>query len=271
MDNWRSGGTRAEGEVGLSTLYLLGTDFRRVPWTITKKRILHWEIFDDGPHSLNRARVRELARAGRKQGVTYLVHGPICDLNPATLNPELRSIVMKRLATSLENAASLDAETWVLHPGTHGALSWVLPGIDRQVNLRSLQQLARLGRKLKVKVAIENISSGLAILGRVGDFRELYGDWTGVPDMALDLGHSHIKGETEAYLNRLGSHIVHVHAQDNKGDFDKHLAVGKGTVPWARVLRSLNKIGFKGRIIVESTSGPYSSLSKIQKLWRSLQ
>jgi len=218
LDNWRSGGTRAEGEVGLSTLYLLGTDFRRVPWTITKKRILHWEIFDDGPHSLNRARVRELAQAGRNQGVTNSVHGTICDLNPATLNPELRSIVMKRLATSLENAASLDAETWVLHPGTHGALSWVLPEINRRVNLRSLQQLATLGQKLKVKITIENISSGLAILGRVRDFRELYRDWTLAPDMALDLGHSHIKGETEAYLNRLASHIFHVHAQDNKGD-----------------------------------------------------
>ena len=160
MDNWRSGGTRAEGEVGLSTLYLLGTDFRRVPWTIRKKQIRHWEIFDDGPHSLNRARVRELALAGRNKGVTYSVHGPICDLNLATLNPELRSIVMKRLAKSVENAASLDAETWVLHPGTHGALSWVLPGMDRRVNLRSLQQLARLGEKFKVQVAMENISSG---------------------------------------------------------------------------------------------------------------
>ncbi len=271
MDNWRSGGTRAEGEVGLSTLYLLGTDFRRVPWTIRKKQILHWEIFDDGPHSLNRVRVRELAGAGRNQGVTYSVHGPICDINPATLNPELRSIVMKRLARSLENAASLDAETWVLHPGTHGALSWVLPGIDQRVNLRSLQQLAKMGQKLNVQVAIENISSGLAVLGRAGDFQTLYKNWKRAPDMALDLGHSHIKGETEAYLNRLGSHIVHVHAHDNKADFDKHLAVGKGTVPWARVLRSLNKIGFKGRIIVESTSGPYSSLSKIQTLLRSFQ
>ncbi len=210
-------------------------------------------------------------QAARDRGVSYSVHGPICDINPATLNSELDSIVMGRLARSLENAASLGAETWILHPGTHGALSWVLPGIDGRVNLRSLQQLARMGLKLKVQVAIENISSTLAILGRVGDFEKLYKEWRSAPDMALDLGHSHLRGETEEYMKRLGRHIVHVHAHDNKGDFDKHLAVGKGTVPWARVLRSLANTGFKGRIVVESTKRPFSSLSRVQKLWRSLQ
>ncbi len=249
----------------------MGTGFNRVPDTIRKRRVNHWEIFDDGPHSLNPPRVRELTRAGQNRGVSFSVHGPICDLNPASLNSELVSIVMRRLERSLENAASLRAETWVLHPGTHGALSWVLPGRDRMVNRRSLERLARLGARLKVQVAIENISSSLAILGQVRDFQQLYKQWSSAPNMALDLGHSHIKGETEEYTKWLARHIVHVHAHDNRGDLDRHLAIGKGTVPWNHVLQSLARIGFNGRIIVESTKGPFSSLSMIRKLWRSLQ
>ncbi len=249
----------------------MGTPFNRVPETIRKKQANNWEIFDDGPHTLNQSRVRELTRAARSRGVAYSVHGPICDLNPASLNPKLGGIAMRRLERSLENTAALGAETWVLHPGTHGALSWVLPGRDREVNLRSLQRLARLGAKLKVQVAIENISSSLAILSRVEDFQQLYKEWSNAPNIALDLGHSHIKGDTEEYTRLLAKHIVHVHAHDNKRDFDRHLAIGKGTVPWKPVLRSLAETGFDGWIIVESTKGPFSSLSRIQNLWRSLQ
>ncbi len=249
----------------------MGTPFNRVPETIRKRQVNNWEVFDDGPHSLNYSRVRELTRAARSRGVSFSVHAPICDLNPASLNSQLGRIAMRRLERSLENTTALGAETWVLHPGTHGALSWVLPRRDRMVNLRSLQRLARLGAKLKVQFAIENISSSLAILGQVGDFRQLYREWNSAPNIALDFGHSHIKGDTEEYTEALAGHIVHVHAHDNKGDFDRHLAIGRGTVPWKDVLRSLAETGFDGRIIVESTTGPFSSLTKIQKLWRSLQ
>ena len=203
--------------------------------------------------------------------MSYSVHGPICDINSATLNSELAPVVMERLSRSLRNAASLQAETWVLHPGTHGALSWALPGLDGGVNLRSLRKLTQMGRKLGVQVAMENISSSLAILSTVRDFRALYAGWGNAPGLALDLGHSHIRRETEAFMKRLGERIVHVHAHDNKGDFDRHLAGGSGTIPWARVLQSLLDTGFKGRIGVESTTGPFSSLSRLRRLLRSLQ
>ncbi len=120
-------------------------------------------------------------------------------------------------------------------------------------------------------VAIENISAGLAILGRVADFQRLYRGWSRQPGLALDVGHSHIKGETDLFLRKLGESIVHVHAHDNMGDFDKHLAVGGGSIRWKNVLSGLLETGFDGHIVVESVKAPFASLAKIAKLLVSLQ
>ena len=234
-------------------------------------RVRHWEIFDDGLHRLNWERVRQLVKFSAARRVSFSVHGPICDLNTATLNHELSRVVMARLESSLEHASILGAKVWVLHPGTHGALSWVLPGQDWKVNLGRVRRIQSLGRKLGVEVLIENISAGLAILGRAADFTRFYRTWHGAPDLALDFGHSHIRGETDLFLKKLGGRIRHVHASDNMGDFDKHLAVGAGSVKWRRVLASLLEMGFEGTVVVESVRGPFSSLRRIGGLLRSLQ
>ncbi len=118
---------------------------------------------------------------------------------------------------------------------------------------------------------IENISAGLAILRRVDDFQRLYQGWNKPPGLVLDVGHSHITGETHLFINRLGERIVHVHAHDNTGDFDKHLAVGGGSISWKSVLGGLLEIGFEGHIVVESVKAPFASLARIGKLLLSLQ
>lgn len=257
--------------MGLSTLYLLGAEFEAVFKEIRKRKVRHWEIFDDGLHRLDVVRTRKLVRLASQYGLSYSVHAPICDLNLASLNTEISSIVLERMRMSLQYASMLGANVWVIHPGTHGALSWVLPGEDWRANEKNMRLLQAIGRKLGVEVVVENISASLAILGRVRDFRRLYSEWKGAPGITLDVGHSHMKGETSLFLTSLAHRLKHVHAHDNHGDFDKHLAAGSGGVKWKSVLAGLVKSGFEGRIVVESVKGPSASLARIRKLLGSLQ
>ncbi len=192
-------------------------------------------------------------------------------MNLASLNPELRPKVMSRIERSLHSAALLQATSLVLHPGTHGALSWVRPGDDWNVNKENMQHLHRLGKRIGVEVTIENISAGYAILGTVKDFLHLYSEWRNAPGMTLDIGHSHVKKQTDDYLRKLARHIRHVHLHDNKGDFDTHLAVGSGTIHWRRVLRALLETGFDGDLVIESVKAPFASLDRVRKILRSLQ
>ena len=172
---------------------------------------------------------------------------------------------------SLRLSALLGAKTWTLHPGTHGALSWVHLGEDWRVNADNLRLLQRLGKQLDVEVTIENISAGYAVLGHVKDFLRLYREWPGAPRMTLDVGHSHLKNETEQYLGELGGKISHVHVHDNKRDFDTHLAVGSGTVNWKKFFGSLINAGYEEEVVVESVRGPLASHRRVQKLLRSLE
>ena len=250
---------------------MLGRDFRQVLRTLKRSRVKNWEIFDDGNHSLDETRVNQLAKISRSREASYSVHGPICDLNLATLNPEMRPHVLGRMERSLRLSALLGAKTWVLHPGTHGALSWVHRGEDWKVNLSSMKHLQSLGNELGVEVTIENISAGYAVLGRVEDFLRLYREWPRAPRITLDVGHSHVKKQTQQYLRKLSGQIGHVHVHDNKGDFDTHLAVGSGTLQWKEFLRSLIETGFDSDIVIESVKGPFASFARVEKVLGSLQ
>ncbi len=249
----------------------MGIDFDHVLRTIDRSAVHRWEIFDDGLHTLNRVRTAQLARLSDKAETVYSVHGPICDLNLATLNPEVRPQVVQRMERSLRNAASLGAKTWVLHPGIHGALSWVHPGVDWKANLSNIQRLQRLGKNLRVEVTIENISAGAAVLSHVRDFGRLYRELPDAPSMTLDVGHSHLKGETQGFLTKHGKKIRHIHIHDNKGDFDTHLAVGSGVIRWRETMQMILDSGFEGDLIIESVKGPFASLARVKKLLRSLQ
>ena len=250
---------------------MLGTGFDEALKTIRKSPVLDWEIFDDGSHTLNPRRVSKLRRLSAEKGVSYTVHGPMSDLNLASLNGEASALALRRLKRSLTYSSSLEAMTWVLHPGTHGALSWIRPSDDWKVNRSRLELMQRMAKRLQVPLAIENISLGSAILRRVEDFLRLYEDWQAAPRMCLDIGHSHINLETDDFLKKLGNRIGHVHAHDNRGGLDRHLAVGTGTIHWKKTLASLVRTGYSKRVIVESVKGPFASYKKVRDLLRSLQ
>lgn len=158
-----------------------------------------------------------------------------------------------------------------MHPGTHGSLSWVHLGTDKKINSTRMKEIQKIAKEAKVGVAIENISAGLAILRRVEDFLSFYREWSSAPDLCLDIGHSHITRQTGDYLGRLGDRLGHVHAHDNKGDADKHLSVGMGTINWKKTIASLVETGYRGRVIIESVKAPFASLRKIEGLLRTLQ
>jgi Sugar phosphate isomerases/epimerases len=52
-------------------------------------------------------------------------------------------------------------------------------------------------------------------------------------------------------IQKLSGHLRMVHAHDNHGGGDEHLAPGAGFIDWNRVLMELDRTGFHGGIILE--------------------
>jgi len=52
------------------------------------------------------------------------------------------------------------------------------------------------------------------------------------------------------YLDRLGERIIHSYS-DNNGVHDDHLPPGQGQINWPKFLKGVEKIGYKGPLVME--------------------
>jgi len=52
--------------------------------------------------------------------------------------------------------------------------------------------------------------------------------------------------DSQSVMHKLSRHLRMVHAHDNHGQGDEHLAPGAGNIDWDRVLTELDRTGFGG-------------------------
>jgi sugar phosphate isomerase/epimerase len=68
----------------------------------------------------------------------------------------------------------------------------------------------------------------------------------------LDCGHLHAQKEIlPLSVEKLGSRIFYVHAADNDGRDNEHLAPGRGTVDWQALFAGLRRHGFDGYVGID--------------------
>ena len=67
----------------------------------------------------------------------------------------------------------------------------------------------------------------------------------------LDLAHSEIYNLTEELMKL---NINHIHISDNNKKEDKHLKLGDGIINFKELFYKLNKLNYKGKIIIECNS-----------------
>lgn len=82
-----------------------------------------------------------------------------------------------------------------------------------------------------------------------------------VVGVCLDTGHANVFGvDACAEVLRAGEHLFGLHVHDNiglvNGDFfqsDRHLAPGEGNIDWTTFVRNLEKVGYRGLLMLELT------------------
>ncbi len=68
----------------------------------------------------------------------------------------------------------------------------------------------------------------------------------------LDTAHQHAQKEIlPLSAEKLGGRIYAVHAADNDGQSNQHLAVGRGTVDWESLFQALKKHDFSGPVMID--------------------
>ncbi|MBS1263877.1 MAG: hypothetical protein MAG715_01070 [Methanonatronarchaeales archaeon] len=222
-----------------------------------------FEILSEGLHDLrNRDVVAKFLDADTSLGLT--VHAPISDMNFATLNEELREVVVRQSRAVVMAAAEVGAERVTLHPGHRSPIGRRYPEVAWEKNLQSLREVAAAGEDAGISVGVENLAGVEVFLGRTpGDLFSM-ADGAGL-EVTLDVGHAFIEGELDGFLDR-GDRIDHVHVHDNDGEGDQHLAVLDGSIPFERAGNLFEKEGIIFVIEGRSLEDGRRSLNRIRDL-----
>lgn len=139
---------------------------------------------------------------------------------------------------------------------------------ERSLYFERFDSLMRAGREYGVEVCQENVARFHA--GRFDFLAEMI---RAIPDVGLviDLKQAVRAGEDPvAMLELAGKNLRHVHASDHDDAHDC-LAPGAGTFDFARMARSLEKIGYRGRVIVELYRSNYRGEEELLRSCRLLE
>jgi sugar phosphate isomerase/epimerase len=187
------------------------------------------------------------------------VHGPFWGFNIATMDPDVREVVKKRMSQGLDVCAHVGATQMVIHsPYTtwdYNNLDYN-PGGREQVIERThktIGEAVKRAEELGVELVVENIEDKdphiRVELAKSFDSKAVR--------VSIDTGHANnAYGSTGAppvdyYVHAAGDMLAHVHLQDTDGHADRHWNPGEGNIRWLEVFRALGRIQSKPRLILE--------------------
>ena len=201
-----------------------------------------------------RARQR-LRRAIDAGGLTLCtLNMPNIDVNIAAAAPAMRELSRPHLKRVISLAGDLGAAGVVVGPGKPNPL---FPGpVDQMTGwfYRALDVLVPLAERAGTRVLVENMP--FAFLPRADQLMavlDAYGsDAIGV---VYDVANAVFAREDPvAGLRRVKARLALVHLSDTGTDSYRHAPVGTGAVPFDRVARALDDIGYRDVAMLEIVS-----------------
>ncbi len=205
-------------------------------------------------------RINKLRGLSGKFGVTLSLHTPYT-INPSDKIPMIRDANIAYLKRCILVAHKLNAMHVTTHLGNcNGLPSWTRM---RQQALERLstnfREVLKDCEKYKMKLALENVNpmpkdSEFFYLGdNIKDFEFLFSKLESpFLNLCLDVGHANTNEGPLVYIQKFSCKIINVHFHDNNGKYDDHFDVGKGNIPWEKVVDAFKKIKFFGPFISET-------------------
>ncbi len=258
----------AKPEIGLSMLYCLSESFQSLLRRIREVNVKHIELPDEGLHTLNKRRVKNLNEIAETRNLDFVVHAPWAGINIAAPSPVLRRTTLKRLENSIVYAGQLGCRLWLFHPGSRTGLSHIYPGKDWQQNLESVRTLLGVARREGVNVAIENTPEPFpSLMKSANDFHRFYDDFDDDIGIVIDVAHANLNNQIQDFLKQFSKKFAHMHVSDNDGTSDLHLGIGYGNIEWKNVAKMVKDADYGNLIMIESTDHIEESIHFLRELF----
>ncbi|MFD9901638.1 sugar phosphate isomerase/epimerase family protein [Mesorhizobium sp. NPDC059054] len=172
--------------------------------------------------------------------------------NPASQSADVRGRALRAMRDGFRVAREFGVETVIVVPGSQERRVSYEATYDAAV--QTLMQAARYAESDGVTITVENVPIGFLQSPR--EFRALLDD-VGSPAVkaCLDLGNALADKQPfpENWVLELGNRIGLVHAKDHgRGPGGGTRTCGDGDVPWSECLQTLQEVGYRGRLVVET-------------------
>lgn len=188
-------------------------------------------------------------------GLRLTAHSVSYDLNPLSLNPDIRAVSRAQTKQSLLDAAVMEAEMVVVHPGQQSS-STDDPEDYWPALLEFCHELDLDAGVLGLRVGIEGMERKVnqfmvepASLNRLADTMEREG-WSNL-GITADLAHLGTFTDPLPAFKSL-RRVIHVHLSDGDAPLATHRPLGLGRLPIADILadlhdRDVRRIAIEGR------------------------
>lgn len=208
------------------------------------------------PQHLDLGRPESIGDLRRRVAVhglrVHSLHAPFGHgVNFTSPDPDERRQAIAHLVRAAEALRLLGGGLYVIHPGGEDQ-RWAW---EREARLAlSVTGLTRIWEECRARGLGLVIETPLPHLlgGQPADFAWLLervpAEGTGV---CVDTSHTSLGGFLFEILERFAARIVHVQASDNRGVSDDHLAPGAGILDWPRIVTTLERIDFRGVLMLE--------------------
>lgn len=214
-----------------------------------------WDDNDDGWDKL----VPELI----KSGIRLSIHPPSCDTNLTAEMKALRDASFKLYENAILLAHKINAASVVIHPGF--TYSYKFDKERAKHNARkALLKLVENGKRLNVRLLVENVGFGHGSLYTQDEYTHLLDDIDPIAGYLIDTGHAHINGwDIPKLINDIAPRLYGFHLHDNSREYDAHLAIGNGTINWEPIFSAMKQLKTECDYIFE-----YSPKAQLEELNR---
>ena len=178
-------------------------------------------------------------------GTTNLLltaHLPFKNVNIASVYQYVRDSSVDMLTGMIDSLSDyvrlITVHTGYASPSVSGGLEKAIEN-----NVLSLAKVCDRAGQYDIMVGVENAMNEKYMVGR--NFAEMERIIKGVNrgnvGLTFDVGHARLTGNIEDYVDRK-EYIVEIHAHDNFGYMDEHLALGHGKIDWGYVYDKVKDI-----------------------------
>ena len=170
--------------------------------------------------------------------LTGSVHGAYLDINPFSADRDMAALSEKRVHESCASAVRVNASDIVFHCSCFPFLrgNYLVQHAERAAAFY-MEIAGQYGLRVFLENSFDLDPDPLAAIMKHADPRFV--------NCCLDIGHANYsRVPLEKWFDALGDRIGYLHLSDNHGQFDEHLPLGAGTVPWEkadRLYRDLNQ------------------------------